>query len=367
MKHHLLTRPRTTVLLTALAMGLGSAGLVSLSSPALAAPMVKKGGPSVTLNFVNAEIEGVARAMGAILNRQIMVDPRVKGAITLYSDQPLTPREAYLNFLAALRGQGFALVEVAGLLKIVPEAEAKLQTGTVDVGAVRRSGDQVLTQIFRLQNESANNLVAVLRPLISPNNTINANPSSNTLVITDYADNLRRLGQMIAALDVPTSTDLEAIPLQHAVAVDLAPVVQRLADGGGAAPAAPGAGAGAAGTLVMADARTNTLMVRTPSPARMTLAVTSVAIPALYVFLLRGHDWQMDMHMGFFAALAAQTVLLHHAEGQVGAAVRAAPVDQTKVAAQILVEHQVLTQQPQRLGVAAVELRHAGHRHPVAP
>ncbi|MEK8086222.1 type II secretion system secretin GspD [Aquabacterium sp. A3] len=268
MKHHLLTRHRTTVLLTALAMGLGSAGLVSLSSPALAAPVVKKGGPSVTLNFVNAEIEGVARAMGAILNRQIMVDPRVKGAITLYSDQPLTPREAYLNFLAALRGQGFALVEVAGLIKIVPEAEAKLQTGTVDVGTVKRSGDQVLTQIFRLQHEAANSLVTVLRPLISPNNTINANPSTNTLVITDYADNLQRIGQIIAAMDVPSVSDTEAIPLQYAIAADIAPMVQRLADGGGTA--APGA-AGTQATLVMADSRTNTLLVRSPSAARMAL------------------------------------------------------------------------------------------------
>ena len=268
--HPLLTRPRATALLMALALGWGPGGFLSVGQ-ALAAPQSGARESMVTLNFVNAEIEGVARAMAAILNRQILVDPRVKGTITLYSDQPMSTRSAYQNFLAALRGQGFSMVDVAGLLKIVPEAEAKLQTGTVDVGAVRRSGDQVLTQIFRLQNENANNLVAVLRPLISPNNTINANPSSNTLVITDYADNLRRIGQMIAALDVPTSSDLEAIPLQHAVAVDLAPVVQRLADGGGAAPAAPGAAAGAAGTLVMADARTNTLMVRAPSSARMTL------------------------------------------------------------------------------------------------
>ena len=270
MKHHLLTRPRTTVLISALAMALGSSGFLSVAlvGAAQAAPVVKKGGPSVTLNFVNAEIEGVARAMGAILNRQIMVDPRVKGVITLYSEQPLSPREAYLNFLAALRGQGFALVEVAGLLKIVPEAEAKLQTGTVDVGTVKRTGDQVLTQIFRLQHESANGLVTVLRPLISPNNTINANPSTNTLVITDYADNLQRIGQIIAAMDVPSISDTEAIPLQYAIAADVAPMVQRLADGGGTTT--PGAAA-SQGTLVMADSRTNTLLVRAPSAARMAL------------------------------------------------------------------------------------------------
>ena len=266
--HPLLTRPRATALVMALALGWGPGGFLHVGQ-ALAAPQSGARDAMVSLNFVNAEIEGVARAMAAILNRQILVDPRVKGTITLYSDQPMSTRSAYQNFLAALRGQGFSVVDVAGLLKIVPEAEAKLQTGTVDVGAVRRSGDQVLTQIFRLQNESANNLVAVLRPLISPNNTINANPSTNTLVITDYADNLQRIGQMIAALDVPPASDLEAIPLQHAMAVDLAPVVQRLADGGSAAPA--GGAGGSPATLVMADARTNTLMVRAVSPARMTL------------------------------------------------------------------------------------------------
>ena len=272
MKIHPLTFSRATALATALALTFGPTGLLPgfMASAALAAP-VKKGGATVTLNFVNAEIEGVARAMAVIVDKQIIVDPRVKGAITLYSDQPLTPREAYLNFLAALRGQGFSLVEVGGMLKILPEAEAKLQTGTVEVGSVKRSGDQVLTQIFRLQFESAANMVTVLRPLISPNNTINANAGTNTLVITDYADNLKRLGEMIAALDVPSATDMEAIPLQYAIAADLAPMVQKLADGGGTAAGAAGSPAGGQGTLVMAEVRTNTLMVRAPNAARMSL------------------------------------------------------------------------------------------------
>ncbi len=267
--HPLLNRSRATALVTALALAFGPGGLLPgfMAGSAVAAP-VKKGGATVTLNFVNAEIEGVARAMAVIVDRQILVDPRVKGAITLYSDQPLTPREAYLNFLAALRGQGFSVVEVGNLLKIVPESEAKLQTGTVEVGSVRRSGDQVLTQIFRLQFESAANLVTVLRPLISPNNTVNANASTNTLVITDYADNLKRIGEMITALDVPSATDMEAIPLQYAIAADLAPMVQKLADGGGTAQAS---GSAPSSTLVMSDARTNTLMVRAPNAARMAL------------------------------------------------------------------------------------------------
>ncbi len=224
----------------------------------------------VTVNFVNADIEAVTRAMGAMIQRQIAVDPRVKGTITVYSEQPLTVREAYLNYLAALRGMGFTMVEVGGLLKLVPEADAKLQTGSVVVGEATARGDQVLTQVFTLRHENPNNLVAVLRPLISANNTINASPGNNSLVITDYADNLQRIAKIIAALDQPAATDLEIVPLRHAVASDIVGLVQRLAESSGApgTPGLPGAGGGGA-TSVVADVRSNSLIVRAPNPARM--------------------------------------------------------------------------------------------------
>lgn len=247
---------------------------LSLAGPAPAQAPKSRNEP-VTLNFVNADIEGVTRAMGAILDRQIIVDPRVKGTMTLYSEQPLTPREAFLNYQASLRGLGFSIIEVAGLLKVVPEADAKLQTGTVSVGTVSTRGDQIITQIFRLQHENANNLVAILRPLISPNNTINANPGNNSLVITDYADNLARIAKIIAATDMPSSTDLEVIPLQHAVASDLVALVQRLADSSGAGPAIQGAGGGGALTI-LADPRTNSLLVRSPNPARLSVVKSVV-------------------------------------------------------------------------------------------
>jgi general secretion pathway protein D len=227
-------------------------------------------GEPVTLNFVNAEIEGVARAMGAILKQQFVVDPRVKGTITLYSESPLAPREAYLNFLAALRGLGFTVVEVGGLFKVVPEADAKLQSGTVAIGQTNRSGDQILTQIFRLNHENANNLVPVLRPLISPNNTINANAGNNSLVITDYADNLQRIGRIIAAMDVPASGDVEVIPVRHAVASDLAALVQRLSDssGGTLTPGAAPTVSGSSATILV-EPRSNALLVRATSPAKL--------------------------------------------------------------------------------------------------
>jgi general secretion pathway protein D len=223
-------------------------------------------GEPVTLNFVNAEIEGVTRAMAAILKQQFIVDPRVKGTMTLYSEEPMSPRDAYLNFLAALRGLGFAVVEVGGLLKVVPEAEAKVQAGTVAIGDVTRRGDQVITQIFKLNHENANNLVPVLRPLIGANNTINANPGNNSLVITDYADNLQRIAKIIAAMDTPGSGDVEVIPIKHGVASDVAVMVQRLSDTGGT-PGVPGSASGAPTVLV--DSRNNSLIVRATNGARM--------------------------------------------------------------------------------------------------
>ncbi len=232
----------------------------------------------VTLNFVNAEIEAVTRAFAAMLDRQIIVDPRVRGNITVYSDQPLTIREAYLNYLSALRGLGFAVVETGGMLKVVPEAEARLQSGTVLVDQAPGRSGQIVTQIFTLRHENPNNLVPILRPLITANNTINVNPGTSALVITDYADNLARIGKIVAALDQPSSTDFEIIPLEHAVAADVATLVQRLAEGASAVPGVPGAQGGAAGsTSIIADSRSNSLIVRAPTAAKLQSIRAAIA------------------------------------------------------------------------------------------
>ena len=229
----------------------------------------------VTVNFVNADIEAVTRAFAAMIERPILVDPRVKGSVTVYSEQPQSVREAYASFQAALRGLGFAVVESGGLLKLVPEAEAKLQAGTVSVGEVGPRGDQVITQIFPLRHESPNNLVAVLRPLISANNTINASVGSNSLIITDYADNLQRLGKIVSALDQPSATDIEVVTLQYAVAADLAPLVQRLEGGGAATPSTTVLGATSSSVIV--DPRSNSLILRAANPARMAALRATVA------------------------------------------------------------------------------------------
>ncbi len=236
---------------------------------AVLAPARGKRG-TVTLNFVNADIEAVSRAIGTMLGREMLVDPRVKGTITVYSDKPQPIWQAYRNYLAALRGLGFTVVDSGGLLKVVPEADAKLQSSVVAVGAPRQTGDQVLTQIFHLNYENPNNLVAVLRPLITANNTINASPGTNSLIITDYADNLQRLGKIISALDQPNGADMEIVPLKHALASDIVQVVQRLLEGGGTV--APGVPGQQTATSVIAEPRSNSLIVRASNGGRMAAA-----------------------------------------------------------------------------------------------
>ncbi len=228
----------------------------------------------VTLNFTAAEIAEVARAMAVITGRSVVVDPRVKGTVSINSDRPVTKAAAYDQFLGALRLQGFAVVETAGLYKVVPEAEAKLQGGgvTADSGPAIGPGNQIVTQIFKLNHESANNLVPVLRPLISPNNTINVNPGNNSLVITDYADNLQRMARIVAALDMPNASDLEIIPLKHAIASDLVPLLTRLMETSGTGAAGQGQADTSYKTVLLAESRSNAVIVRAANPARVALA-----------------------------------------------------------------------------------------------
>ncbi|MBP6503177.1 MAG: type II secretion system secretin GspD [Rhodoferax sp.] len=230
----------------------------------------QKPGEPITLNFVGAEIEAVARTMGVITGRTVVVDPRVRGTINLSSEKPQSPAAAYAQFVAALRLQGYTVVESSGIYKVVPEAEGKLQGSVVTVAPDQPAGNQIVTQIFRLDHESALNLVPVLRPLISPNNTINVNPGSNALVITDYADNLRRLARIIAAMDMPNATDVEVISLKHALASDLAPLVLRLTQTTNAA-AAQGQVDNSFRTAIIAEPRSNALIVRAANPARVAL------------------------------------------------------------------------------------------------
>lgn len=223
---------------------------------------------AVTLNFVNADLDAVVRAIGQFTGRQFVVDPRAKGTLTLVTERPVNKAQAYEQLLAALRLQGFTIVEAGGTARVVPEADAKLQGGAVvPSGAQAPRGDQIVTQVFRLNYESASSLVPVLRPLIAPNNTISAYPANNTLVITDYADNLRRIARIIQAVDTPATSEVELLPVKHGLASELAAILTRALDETGRGASDPGQR-----VTVLAEPRTNSLIVRAPSPARLALA-----------------------------------------------------------------------------------------------
>jgi general secretion pathway protein D len=238
----------------------------------------QKQGEAITLNFVNAEIEAVARTMAVITGRNLVVDPRVKGTMNLSSEKPMSPLAAYNQFVTTLRLQGVVVVESQGIYKVVPEVDAKLITSVVSAGGAptKAGNNQIVTQIFSLNYDSAANLLPILRPLISPNNTINVNPGNNSLIITDYADNLQRIARIIAASDLPGATDVEIIPLKHALSSDLAPLVTRLVDSGGVA-AVGGQADTSVKTTIISEPRSNALIVRTANAARLALVKSLVA------------------------------------------------------------------------------------------
>ncbi|WP_345812384.1 type II secretion system secretin GspD [Paraburkholderia sp. PREW-6R] len=222
----------------------------------------------VTLNFVNADIDQVAKAIGAATGKTIIVDPRVKGQLNLVSENSVPEDQALKTLQSALRMQGFALVQDHGVLKVVPEADAKLQGVPTYVGnsPVAR-GDQVVTQVFTLKNESANNLLPVLRPLISPNNTVAAYPSNNTIVVTDYADNVRRIAQIIAGVDSAAGTSVAVVQLKNANAIDIATQMGKMLD-----PGSIGSTDATLKVSITADPRTNSLLIRASNGARLAAA-----------------------------------------------------------------------------------------------
>ena len=242
----------------ALAILLVSATLVALTPAASAAEEM------VTLNFVNADIETVAKAVSQITGKNFLLDPRVKGTVNIVSGRPVPQSVIYPFLLSALRMQGFAAVESNGMVRIMPEADGKTHGGPMVKGSGGPSGDQMLTKVFSLRFESAASLVTVLRPLIAPSNSIGANLNNNSLVISDYADNLGRLEKIIAALDTPYGEEPQLIAIKHASAIELANTVNRLYGDTSGTP-----GDMSQRSSIVADARTNSLIVRSDNPGKL--------------------------------------------------------------------------------------------------
>lgn len=217
----------------------------------------------VSLNFVNADIQEVIRAISQISGKNFLVDPRVKGTINIVSATPVSPTLAYDILLSALRMQGYASVESSGITKIIPEVDAKLHVDTL--ASPHGNGDKLVTRVFILKNESASQLVNVVRPMVAPNNLVAAYPASNALVVTDYASSIRRIEKLIESIDV-TGNDMPLIiPVKHASAIDLANLINKLM------PEATTAQPGDDNQrfVLTADSRTNSLLLRSDNPGRI--------------------------------------------------------------------------------------------------
>lgn len=166
-------------------------------------------------------------AFGQTLGLPFILDSRVKGRITLESAQPIALDRAYAMFVSALSLQGFAVVEQDGYAKILPAADAK-SAGVGRADSTRIQSGGLMTRVFRLEHESATQVMSAIRALVPASNPITANPATNTLVVTDTVENLRQVAKLIASLDSPQEGFIRSYASQHALASDLAPMVDRL-------------------------------------------------------------------------------------------------------------------------------------------
>ncbi|MEI7571171.1 MAG: type II secretion system secretin GspD [Alcaligenaceae bacterium] len=218
----------------------------------------------INLSFNNADVEAVISTVARATNRTIVVDPKVRGKISLSSSQALTPDQAIDSLSTALRMNGFALVNTAGGYRVVTEADAKLQSSQTYTSTTGVTGDQIITRVFQLNFESAANVVAIIRPLVSPNNTINALPGNNSILVTDYASNIERIEKIIQSVDNPSSTRVETIALKNAQAIKVASLVNRALE-----TSVPQGGDPMSKPTILADPRTNSLIIRGGNPERL--------------------------------------------------------------------------------------------------
>lgn len=240
---------------------------------------------AVTLNFVSSDIESTIKAVGVITGKNFLIDPKVKGAVNIVSNQPVARSLVYPILLSALRQQGFTAVENEGIVKIMPDADARTQAMQVFSSGGQAFGDRVVTRVYTLTFGSASQIASTLKPLVSSSNFIAAYPGSNVLVITDYADNVSRISQIVDAIDQPKTNDVLTIQVSHASALDVAQTIARLLPEvfvQGVASPMPVA-EGVKRTVVVPDIRNNQLLVRSEAVAhsrQIRSLVASLDTPA---------------------------------------------------------------------------------------
>jgi general secretion pathway protein D len=205
---------------------------------------------SISLNLKGADISAVITTVSDATGKNFIVDPRVKGKVTVVSAKSLDEKELYQVFLTILEVHGFTAVETGDVIKILPDADAKHQTLAQD-----GKGGEIITQVISVRNISAAQLVPILRPLVPPQGHLAAHAQTNTLIIADHAANIHRLIKIIERIDEPSGAEIEVLQLKHASASEVVRVIttlmqkQKKTD-----PASPE-------TSIVADERTNSILL----------------------------------------------------------------------------------------------------------
>ena len=220
--------------------------------------------PTITPNYKDADIRQVIEAVGEITGKNFVLDPRVKAQVTMLSSSPMTPDAFYEAFLSILQVYGFVAVPSGDLIKILPDANARQVPGA-ETSTGRQAADDIVTQVLTINNVAAAQLVPILRPLIPQYGHLAAHPASNMLIISDRAANVERMMRIIRRIDRATDEDFDVIRLQHASASEIVRIVNSLnqtarADGGGTAP-----------TTVVADDRTNSILISGDKSRRLRI------------------------------------------------------------------------------------------------
>ncbi len=209
----------------------------------------------VTLNFSDADLVAVINSVSQITGKNFIIDPRVKGKVTVISSKPLNEEEVYNVFLSILQVHGFATVPTKNAIKIIPDATAK-QNAAPFSGDSQEPGDQLITRVLTINYINAAQLVPILRPLVAQQGHLAAYATTNVLIISDRVSNIERIDRIIQQMDRETDSEIEIIKLEHAFAAE---VVRLLSSLNTAIPNQKSPGA--AQVKFTADKRTNSIIL----------------------------------------------------------------------------------------------------------
>ncbi|VAW99067.1 General secretion pathway protein D [hydrothermal vent metagenome] len=220
----------------------------------------------LTLNFTDTDINAVIGAVSEMTGQNFIVDPRVKGKVTIISNKAMNADDVYQVFLSILKVHGFAAISGKHVTKIVPEVNAKQDAVPTLTRRRKNAGDEFVTQVVEVKHVNAAQLVPILRPLVPQRGHLAAYPSSNILVISDSAANINRLMTIIHRIDQATSDELEIIELKYASASEIVRVINQLTR-----QVAKGAASSGAKLKIVADDRTNSILLGGDKSRRIKL------------------------------------------------------------------------------------------------